>query len=117
MGPGAKCVISNNEVMARIFEIVVVLGQEGDFKGKLTRWERRAVVFTPPSKDNIGWAQTREDVISECPLGPWQKIRIFLSLSTQKERKRCSQGHLLPCEKQTMEEEVATSGSFSDETF
>lgn len=67
-----------------MFEIVVVHSvsrrQERNFKGKLTRWERRAVVFIPPSKNNIGWARTREDMISECPLDPQQKIGIFLSL-------------------------------------
>lgn len=70
--------------MAQIFEIVVVpsvlLGQEGDFKGKLTSWERKIAVITPHSRSNRGWAQTREDVISECPMGPWQKIRIFFSV-------------------------------------
>lgn len=75
--------------MAQKSEIVVVLGQKGDVKGELMRWERRTVVFTPLSKDNNGWAQTREDVISECPLGPWKKIRIFLSPSRQKKHKRC----------------------------
>lgn len=70
--------------MAQIFEIVVVhsvsLGQDGDFKGKQTRWGRRVVVFIPFAKDSIVWAQTGEDMISACLLGPQQKIRIFFSL-------------------------------------
>jgi len=70
--------------MTQIFKIIVVrsvsLGQEGDFKGQRTRWGRREVVFIPSGKDNLGWAQTREGMISECPLGPQQKIRILLSL-------------------------------------
>lgn len=68
--------------MTQICEMVfhsVLLGQGEDFKGKLTRGERRAHVSTLPSRLCVGWALMGEDVVSEGPQGPLQKIRIFFS--------------------------------------
>lgn len=56
-------------------------------------------------------------MISECPLGPEQKTRIFFFPINTEGAFWIYQCHLLPSETEGMEQAVATSSNSSDETM